>query len=279
MLLLLLASSGALEAQAITAREVIERIRREVGVAWAEITVDTVKAGDPETPVTGIATTMMATYDVLVRAAAEGKNLVITHEPVFYGHLDQTEAFEAAHDAVWSEKAKFIRDHHMVVFRFHDHWHRRKPDGVMEGMTAALGWEPYRAQPAGMFRIPPTTVEALAAAVKKKLGVTVLRVVGARDLEVKGVALAPGAGGEARHLDWLRRDDVDVLMVGEVPEWETISYVADAAAEHRRKALILIGHTPSEQAGMKNCADWLRKFVPEVPVGFVAAAEPFWEPR
>ena len=78
----------------LTARQVIERIQAHVGVPWRSETVDTFKAGDPETRVTGIATTMMATYDVLVRSAAAGKNLIITHEPTFYSHLDRTEAFE-----------------------------------------------------------------------------------------------------------------------------------------------------------------------------------------
>jgi len=27
------------------------------------------------------------------------------------------------------------------VFRFHDHWHRMKPDGISAGMTRELGWE------------------------------------------------------------------------------------------------------------------------------------------
>src|SRR4051794_739129 len=74
-----------------TAREIVDLIKQHVGVPWREQTVDTIKAGDPETPVTGIATTMMATFDVLRRASAAGANLVITHEPVFYTHLDSTE--------------------------------------------------------------------------------------------------------------------------------------------------------------------------------------------
>ena len=53
----------------LTARQVIERIQAHVGVPWQSDTVDTFKAGNPDTPVTGIAVTMMATLDVLKRAA------------------------------------------------------------------------------------------------------------------------------------------------------------------------------------------------------------------
>ena len=54
----------------LTARQVIERIQKHVGVTWREPTVDTFKAGNPDAPVTGIAVTMMATLNVLQRAAA-----------------------------------------------------------------------------------------------------------------------------------------------------------------------------------------------------------------
>ena len=53
----------------LTARDVVERIKQNIGVPWTEPTVDTFKDGDPATPVTGIAVTMMATFDVLRRAA------------------------------------------------------------------------------------------------------------------------------------------------------------------------------------------------------------------
>ena len=61
LVFLSLASGLFLHAQQLTARQVIERIQAHVGVAWHNETVDTFKAGDPDTPVTGIATTMMAT--------------------------------------------------------------------------------------------------------------------------------------------------------------------------------------------------------------------------
>ena len=42
------------------------------------------------------------------------------------------------------------------------------------------------------------------------------------------------------------------------------------------KGLILVGHIPSEQPGMEDAAAWIRTFVTEVPVDFVAAKDPFW---
>lgn len=262
-----------------TARQIIDQIKANVGVPWREETVDTFKAGDPETPVTGIATTMMATFDVLRRAAAEGKNLVITHEPTFYSHLDKTDLLEKENDPVWADKEKFIREHKMVVWRFHDHWHMRRPDGIMQGVLRSLGWEKLYDPETRIVKLPETTVEKLAGDVQKKLGAKVLRVVGSKEMKVTTIALQPGAGGPLGHRRALQRNEVEVLLIGEVPEWETIEYVNDAVAQGKRKALFLVGHIPSEQPGMEYCAEWLKTFIKNVPVGFVPTVEPFWTPR
>ena len=183
-------------------------------------------------------------------------------------------------DAVWADKEKFIREHKLVVFRFHDHWHMRRPDGIMEGMKNALGWQKYQnAETPSLYTMPETTVESLAADIRRKLKIKVLRVVGSRDMKITKVAMVPGASGPAAHRRMLQRDDVEVLVIGEVPEWETIEYVSDAAAQGKRKALILMGHIPSEQAGMENCATWLKTFMKDTKVAFVPAVEPFWMPK
>jgi putative NIF3 family GTP cyclohydrolase 1 type 2 len=271
---------GAQEPHPLTARQIIDQIKAHVGVPWREETVDTIKAGDPDTPITGIATTMMATFDVIRRAQAEGKNLVITHEPTFYSHQDKTDLFEKENDPVWADKAKFINDHKMVVWRFHDHWHMRRPDGIMEGVLHSLGWEKFYNPEARLVKLPSAmTLEALAADVQKKLGAKVLRVVGDRTMKVTTIAMQPGAGGPAGHRRALQRPEVEVLLIGEVPEWETIEYVNDAVAEGKRKALLLVGHIPSEQPGMENCAVWLKTFLKDVPIGFVPTIEPFWTPQ
>src|SRR3954452_5056208 len=110
----------------LTVGQVLERIKAHVGVPWREQTVDRLIAGGLNTPVNGIATTMMATLDVLQRAAAAGKNMVITHESTFFSHQDTVDQLKE--DPVYRFKTEFIREHNMVSFHFHDHWHRRNPD-------------------------------------------------------------------------------------------------------------------------------------------------------
>ena len=215
----------------ITAREVVADIQKQVGVEWDKDTVDTFKAGNPDTPVQGIAVTMMATMDVLERASAKGLNFVITHEPTFYAHLD-TPAGLPENDPVWAEKRAFIQKHGMVVWRFHDHWHKRRPDGIEVGMVRALGWEKYqRSDNEHLFVIPETTVKNLAEQVAKTLGSPVVRYVGNPKMNVTKVDLSPGFGGFESETHTLERDDVEVLLVGETVEWETGAYVDDAVTE------------------------------------------------
>ncbi|HEU0005211.1 MAG TPA: hypothetical protein VFS12_04385, partial [Terriglobia bacterium] len=87
-----LSAADAFRAQppGLTASQIIERIQKQVGVTWRSRTVDTFKAGNPETVVKGIATSFSATLDVCQGAATSGKNLIIVHEPTFYNHLDET---------------------------------------------------------------------------------------------------------------------------------------------------------------------------------------------
>jgi len=271
-------SAASAQERPLTAREVVQRIQEHVGVPWQKETVDTFKAGDPDTKVTGIAVTMMATFDVLQRAAASGANLIITHEPTFYNHLDEfTEIPQKENDPVLAEKLAFIKEHHLVVWRFHDHWHKRAPDGIEAGMTHALGWEAFQdKQNQYLFAVPEITLDQLAAVLKTRLELHTMRVVGDPKMKVTRVALSPGAAGMQREIGALEKPDVQLLITGESREWETVEYTADAVSEKKNKALIVLGHIPSEQAGMEECTRWLKTFVSEVPVNFVPAAQPFW---
>jgi putative NIF3 family GTP cyclohydrolase 1 type 2 len=261
----------------LTAAQVIDRIKKNVGIPWRAETVDHIVAGDPATPVTGIATTMMATLDVIERAAAAGKNLVITHEPTFYMHQDKTDAL--AGDATYRFKTEFIRKHRMVVFHFHDHWHAHHPDGIATGMARELGWE-ANADPADLrlFAFPETPLAGFAKEIAARLKIRTMRVVGDSNLVVRRAIASWGYVSQEPGIQLLARPDVDVLIGGETREWEVVEYAQDMITTGKQKGLILLGHVVSEQAGMKYCAEWLKPFIIEVPIEFIPAPEPFWSP-
>jgi len=276
---LLLATTGISAQQALTAEQVIAKMREAAGITPAPNTVDTIKAGDPQTVVTGVATTISPTMDVLRKAVAAGDNLIITHEPSFYNHLDKTDLYP--NDPVLAEKLKYIADHKLVVFRWHDGAHARRPDFIMEGWKAKVGWTEAHREPGApmLYTAKPVTVAALAEQLRKATGATIVRVIGDPKLVVTKIAYAPGAPGAERQIRVLERDDVEVLVGGEIPEWETISYAWDARQQRRHKALILMGHYTSEEPGMDNFANWLRKTMPGLRVDFIPAGEPYWLAR
>ena len=267
-----LAQQGA---RTLTAAQVIERIKSNVGVAWRAQTVDQIVFGDGMTPVRGIATTMMATLDVMQRAAAAGRNFVITHEPTFYSHEDTTDRL--TDDATYRFKAEFMAKNQMVVFRFHDHWHAHRPDGIAEGMMRELGWEKnVDAKEPRVFHFPGMRLDRFAGEIAGRLKIKSMRVVGDPALEVKRVIANWGYASQFPGITMLARPDIELMIAGEAREWELVEYAQDAIAAGKKKALILMGHVVSEQAGMKYCAEWLKPLVPEVPVEFIPAAEPFW---
>lgn len=257
-----------------TAGAVMRKIIAATGATPPVGTVDTLKAGDQNTVVTGIATTFMDTYAVLEKAAADGKNLIVTHEPTFYNHPDDLTPLKD--DPVQQQKLAFIREHHLVVWRFHDTWHMRKPDGILAGMVNQFGWETYQnADDPHRFTMPRTTVGEIAAALQAKTGARAIRIVGDEQMAVTQVVLLPGASGTEKQVKALEQDGVELLVAGEAREWETVPYAEDAGAQGRHKALILLGHEVSEEAGMEECARWLKTVMPGIPVEFIPAQEPF----
>jgi putative NIF3 family GTP cyclohydrolase 1 type 2 len=264
--------------QALTAGQVIDRIKANVGIPWRAQTVDNIIAGTAETPVKGIATTMMATLDVVQRAAAAGKNMVITHESTFFSHQDRVDQFQQ--DATYLHKLDFLKKNDMVVFHFHDHWHGRKPaDGIAFGMRQELGWEKYvDAQYPRALNFPNVPLARLAKELQTKLKIRTMRVIGDPQLPIKRAMASWGNCSLMPGVPFISQPGVDVLIIGETHEWELVEYVQDMISSGQKKALIVLGHVVSEQSGMKYCAEWLKGFVNEVPIEFIAAAEPFWRP-
>jgi hypothetical protein len=81
----------------------------------------------------------------------------------------------------------------------------------------------------------------------------------------------------------INNTEVDVVISGEQQEadgaFDSPAYVLDAATLGIAKGWIVLGHVVSEEAGMLEMAQWIKTFVPEVPVELVKAGEPFWVPK
>jgi putative NIF3 family GTP cyclohydrolase 1 type 2 len=338
---------------AITAQEIVDRVKKNLGVDWTGDEVDTFKAGDPSTIVTGVVTTSMATLDVLQKAVHAGANLIVTAAPTFYSRADLSTpagrgfgaggrgstpprgggsgaappaspatvsgpgtgasapmpptpalpqsavppasppAFAAPTtpapvDPVYAGKIAFIETHKLVVFRLTQHWNQRKPDPRAQGLAAAMGWAHPRHVDGGQasgstgnddlrYNVAPITLDALANQLKNSLGARGgVRAIGDRTMMVRTIGLLPGYTMIQASIAML--PSVDVIVTGEVQEWESATYVQDVAFAGIKKGFVSIGRVVNEAAGMRVCADWLRTIVPEVPVRFISAGDPYWRP-
>ncbi|HET6568338.1 MAG TPA: Nif3-like dinuclear metal center hexameric protein [Rhodothermales bacterium] len=258
----------------LTIQQAIDRIFAAVPGAPFPNTVDTVKAGDPSQQLKGVVTTFLDTREVLEKAIGLGANFVITHEPTFYNHLDETDWLEG--DPVYEAKRKLIDDHGLVVWRFHDTIHAMKPDAISQGLLKDLDWESYvDPDDARVLNLPRTSVLDLAAEIKAKMDLPIVKVVGLPALEVQRVALLPGAWGGRNQIPVIGRPDVDALIVGEVSQWETNEYVRDAVRSGLKKALLILGHQRSEEPGMRWIVPWLQNLLPGVKITHIPAGDPF----
>lgn len=260
-------------ARSITAAQVAERIRANVGTAWREKTIDGFKAGSAETAVTGVVTTVMATQRVLARAVELRRNLIVTQEPVFYNAND--EPGNRASDAVYLAKKAYIEQHGLVVFRLADHWSSRQPDPRVAALARALSWDGLGTN--GVFAFREMTLSALAAHLRERLQIRGgLRTLGAPGMRVRSALLVPGTTDVPTVMARLK--DADVVVAGEPREWEVVPYLLDGREAGASKALLTIGRVVSQEPGMKACADWLKTFISEVPVDAIPVGDPYWSP-
>lgn len=123
----------------LTIQQAIDRIISSVPGAPFSDTVDTIKAGDASQQITGVLVTFLATCEVIEQAVQLGANLIITHEPTFYNHLDTTDwlSQHPSHIA----KRRLIEESRVVIWRFHDYLHSLPPDSTIMGLFKELNWE------------------------------------------------------------------------------------------------------------------------------------------
>ena len=271
------AVSTAARAQApgktLTAGEVVDRVKAHLGIPWNPASYrDTFKIGGPDMPVKGIAATFGANFLVLQKASKAGLNMIVTHEPTFWSDPDRVELIH--NDALYKLKLAYAARNNMIVWRIHDHWHARKPDGIRTGWNKAMGWDQYKVDgDLSTFDIPPTTLGALARTLVETLNNTQsVRVVGDPNLPVRRV----GRGGHPLDANMLALPKVDCIIVSEAREYDSFEYVRDAIRTGARKGAIFISHQSGEDEGMNEFASWSQPFLPEIPVRYIPTGDEFW---
>lgn len=233
-------------------------------------TCDTIKFGDPEREIRKVAVTMTATVDLIRQANAWGADLLIVHEPTFYSHMDN----RLEHDPVTEAKEALLAESGMTVWRYHDHPHNKYKDMIGDGTVRMLGLKGTwinRSWAVNRFRLEtPMTPREIHEKFRQN-GAEHIRLCGALDEPCTMLSLCLGTPGGV--FDELRDPEVDAVLVGEACEWMMGEYARDAAALGFRKALLIIGHNPSEKGGMILLADLIKEKIPALEVKYFDCGE------
>lgn len=243
---------------------------------------DQIACGDPEAEVTGIVTTFMATVEVIRKSIELGANLIITHEPTWFSGDDQTDWCEQ--DSVYLAKKKLLEDNGITVWRFHDHMHMGGGvDYIYAGLLRELGWEKYLrrdVQQPWVYELPETTLRELALELKALFEMDTIQTIGKPDCRIRRAGILVGGGSlglgrEVMPMEVMERNELNVLICGDITEWTTCAYINDAQQLGMERCMITLGHERTEEPGMKHLPALLRRYVHGVPIQFVSAREPF----
>jgi putative NIF3 family GTP cyclohydrolase 1 type 2 len=246
-----------------TVKQVIDLFMKQVPGAPFPNTVDTLKSGSPDTVISGIVTSMFATIDVIHKTIDLGANFIIVHEPTFYNHTDATDWLK--NDDVYQYKIDLLNKHNIAVWRNHDTIHTLKPDGVTKGVLAQLEWQQYAGKDIpNILTFPQTSLKDIVAHAKDKLHIDKVRFIGDPDQMCTKVLFMPGAAGGTRQVGAIGTVKPDVLICGEISEWETAEYVRDARAKGDNISLVVLGHIASEEPGSEFMLQWLKENVPSI---------------
>lgn len=275
-------------------REVVDRILAYHPQFPADYNgCDDYKCGDPDEECTGVVTALTPNVSVIRKAIELGANLIVVHEPTFYTSADQNGWFEDFGNEVYEEKRKLLDEHHIVVWRDHDHMHAHRPDSIFTGVLKYLGWEDKAVVDAdtGLFAhflvtLEPQTLKQLCDHIINTIGLNGARIIGDPDSIVSRIALV----GHLYPMDYHTRDGrtgeysvkvietlekkADVIIPGEVIDWTVLSYIRDAVDLGKVKAMINLGHFNWEELGMKYMKDWLSELVEnKVAVTYVPSGD------
>lgn len=286
------------EASGMNAIDLLDAMQTHLGVPWQSQRAggdsDTVLAGDPATDIKGVITSWAPTVAVLRQAIASGHNAVVCRQSPFYSHGEaQPVAYRGGAapaaslleaDPVYQGKAKLIKDNNLVVLRFSDNWDARTTDGQLAGLARAMGWDGFHMAVKGdkgfyrpgnnYFSLPPLTLGKLATGLAAKLEAPALRAMGPADATVRKAAVLPGLTLVRDLQEALAQPGVDLIVTGEVVEWEGAEYLQDAITAKRLKGALLLGSEVSEEPGSGEMATWLRTFL-TLPVQWISSRSPF----
>jgi len=234
-----------------------------------EDTVDTVKAGDPSRKVKTVAVGWMSTIYDLRKAVELGCELFITHEPTFWEHWAPEGKNRRERGGI--EKTRLLEETGLVILRCHDVWDAWPDTGIRDGWASGLGLTKLVAKSkdgwSAMYEIPETTLKRFARHVLSKvktIGQDSVQVMGDPGMKISRPSV--GVGCFTPNMDMIEKGSDCLIGTwdGNWYYWETRERFVECGV-----GVITVEHGTTENWGMRNCADYVRKTWPELTVHYL----------
>ena len=239
---------------------------RSLNGGWMNLeeTVDTFKAGSPDTDIKGIAVGWMSYTWALLKAIELGCNIFITHEPTYYDHYDNnTAVFDLPGVRA---KQRFIEEKQLVIIRCHDLWDQMPQIGIADAWGELLGLGEQIAGD-GYFRVydvtgkTATDLAQQVAARTLLFGQDAVELVGPPDKPVTRAFIGTGAITPFFKSIVAYQADLAICTNDGFTHWRDGAYAIDMGLP-----VIVVDHAVSEQIGILNLARHLQAQFPNVPV-------------
>jgi putative NIF3 family GTP cyclohydrolase 1 type 2 len=121
-----------------------------------------------------------------------------------------------------------------------------------------------------VLEMPAITLGEALNHIKHNLGLGYLRFMGNPDMLCRRVGILVGYRGSGElTIPLFNKENLDLVIYGEGPEWETPEYVRDSILQGMQRGLIVLGHAESETPGMKYLTELLQERFPDIPVHFI----------
>ncbi|NLG27651.1 MAG: hypothetical protein GX557_07045 [Chloroflexi bacterium] len=227
-----------------------------------DTTVDRIIIGDPDKEVRRVLVTWVSSFAAVQRAVEGGYDLLVTHEPTFWRHANEQQAFESSELA--RRKRDYILEHGLVILRCHDLWDEFPEIGIpwAWGRFLGLGPRPVAFGDDGYqqrYDIAPVTLDSFAREMARRtatIGEPAVQVVGCGSQIVSKVGVGTGCGCSIGIFQEMGCDLSIVCDDGSV-YWEGIQRAQDGG-----HAVIRVNHGTSEEPGMVTLTAYLNRSLP-----------------
>jgi len=257
----------------MTVAELFARFLAKAPWVDPDNTPDGIEIGSPDQPVTSVGVGWSACAANLRAAAADGRDLFITHEPCFCEFWEPDLAFRQTE---WGRlRARICEEHGMALVAMHDIWDAWPELGIRDswarhlelGDDRLVARRSYRTvdQWLGLYEVEETTVGDFARHVARKVepfGEDAVFLMGDPSRRVGKVAVGTGCGIPTFEMLSLGAD-VMVQVFDRAFQTFTRLPLVDLGAN-----LIVVEHGVAEMPGMQNMALHLPEMFPGVRAAF-----------